>query len=75
MEKNINCFGTTVLGERGQVVIPAGVRKKGALKKGDRFIVFSDADHLIVLLKGNQLNKIISHISTKLDQLKKIKNE
>mgnify|MGYP000488208879 CR=1 FL=1 len=73
MEKDINCFGSAVLGERGQIVIPVGIRKKSGLKKGDRFIIFSDADHLIVLLRGDRLNQIISHLSNKLSQLKKLK--
>jgi AbrB family looped-hinge helix DNA binding protein len=73
MKRNINCFGSTVLGERGQIVIPAEVRKKSGLKKGERFIVFSDADHLIFLLRGNSLKEIISRLSKKLNELKKIK--
>jgi looped-hinge helix DNA binding domain, AbrB family len=32
-------YGDTVIGERGQVVIPAELRKKFGIETGDRFLV------------------------------------
>jgi AbrB family looped-hinge helix DNA binding protein len=76
MKKDINCidyFGSTLLGKRGQIVIPIKLRKKMGLKTGDRFIIFSHSGHFIVLAGGDQLNKIVSRLSKRLDQFKKIK--
>ena len=39
---------TTVLSEKGQVVIPQEVRKRLALQKGDRFEVRVEADHVVL---------------------------
>jgi len=61
-----------VMGERGQVVIPAELRKKYKLKKGERFIVFSDNDNLIILFRGSRLSKVIAHLIKKLNKLKEI---
>ena len=72
MKRNINHFGSTVMGERGQVVIPAELRKKYKLKKGERFIVFSDNDNLIILFRGSRLSKVIAHLIKKLNKLKEI---
>jgi len=38
--QDITFFGTTTIGEKGQVVIPAEIRKKLNIKNGGKFIVF-----------------------------------
>jgi len=34
-------FGAVIMGERGQIVIPADIRKTFKIKPGDRLIVFA----------------------------------
>ena len=47
-------LGTTVLGERGQVVIPAKFRKELNLNSGDSFFVFGNEHHgMIMLMKSD----------------------
>ena len=41
-------FEVTKLGERGQIVIPLEIRKKLKLKKGDKFIVSTSGDSIIL---------------------------
>lgn len=42
-------FGTTTVGERGQVVIPADARKHFNINKGDNFLVISGGPHQEVI--------------------------
>ena len=37
--KGMKYYGDTIIGERGQVVIPAELRKKFGIETGDRFLV------------------------------------
>lgn len=55
-------FGTTTLGTRGQLVIPAGARKALKLKPGDRLIVFSGGGPLC-LVKAQAMRGFISHLT------------
>lgn len=44
------CYGTTVVGERGQVVIPADAREELNIKAGEKLIVFGNPKRGIVIL-------------------------
>ena len=76
MEKNpikdINCFGTTTVGERGQVVIPAEIRKKLKIKTGGKFIAFLTPSGAVVFIPANQFGRIISELNKKLAKLKQL---
>lgn len=54
--------GITVIGERGQVVIPQEIRKRLNLKKGSKFIVI---EHLgkIALLPERAVGDMIEHLN------------
>lgn len=58
-----NSIGVTTLGEKGQVVIPAEIRRKLKLKKGDKLIVFAKDKEMIGLSKASSLDKFLSHIT------------
>lgn len=45
----IRVYGTTVLGERGQIVIPKEARGKLKLKNGDQFLVVEHFGKLILV--------------------------
>ncbi|USN53147.1 MAG: AbrB/MazE/SpoVT family DNA-binding domain-containing protein [Candidatus Nomurabacteria bacterium] len=65
-------FGTTTLGEKGQVVIPAETRKALNLKPGDKLLVFGMGKNMITLTKFEQLEKFTNIMSKRLDGLRKI---
>ena len=70
--KNEVFYGTTTLGERGQAVVPAEARKALKLKAGDKLLVFSMNDDMLVMTKLSQLQKFASHLSKKLSSMEKI---
>ena len=68
--QDIACFGTATMGERGQIVIPAGVRKKLKIKTGEKFVVFLTPSEAVVFIPSNQFGKIISELNKKLAKLR-----
>lgn len=71
--------GTTTVGERGQVVIPSSIRKSMKIKTGDKFVVFCKHGEFIGLLRSDRfdsfLDKMTGHISNRLKEIDKLKNE
>lgn len=57
-------IGITTLGEKGQVVIPAHIRKTLKLKTGEKIIVFAKGDGMIGLSRVSNLEKISAHLAT-----------
>lgn len=64
--------GTTTIGEKGQVVIPADARKAMGLKAGDKLLVFSMGKNMVALSKFEQLEAMADTMSKRLDGLRKI---
>jgi AbrB family looped-hinge helix DNA binding protein len=59
----MKCYGSTVIGEKGQVVIPAEVRKMFGIKSGDKFLVMAGPKGVgIMLLKADSLAKFVRHV-------------
>jgi len=71
-KKRNNFYGTTTLGERGQVVIPAQAREDFKLKKGEKLLVFGIGRNMIVLVKVEQAKKFADHLSKKLKLINSI---
>jgi AbrB family looped-hinge helix DNA binding protein len=65
-------YGTTTLGEKGQVVIPAEARKKTGLKRGEKLLVFSMHDDMLVFSKLANLERLSSRLEKRLDTLKTV---
>lgn len=61
--------GTTVLGERGQIVIPKEVREKYALKKGDKFIVAIGHQDAIALIPMQKAKKILDSMTKQFNDI------
>lgn len=61
---NKHFIGVTTLGEKGQVVIPAEIRKKLKLKTGEKLIVFAKDEGMIGLSKISSLEKFASHLTS-----------
>jgi len=63
-------WGTTSVGERGQIVIPSEARKKLNLKKGSKLIVFSKGNKFIGLLKADEISEFLKRILGKIEDSK-----
>ncbi|MDO8590489.1 MAG: AbrB/MazE/SpoVT family DNA-binding domain-containing protein [bacterium] len=72
---NKHCIGITTLGEKGQVVIPAEIRKSLNLKSGEKLIVFSKDDGIIGLSKISNFEKFTSHLAKIQNLIKKQKTK
>ncbi|GIW67030.1 MAG: AbrB family transcriptional regulator [Candidatus Parcubacteria bacterium] len=64
-------YGSTIIGERGQIVIPKEARNDLKLKKGEKLLVFGMKE-MITLMKFSEAKKIMSYLEKHLENLKKI---
>jgi len=67
-------FGAVIMGERGQIVIPADIRKAFKIKPGDRLIVFAKENGPIGLIPAEKFSHFLNHMTKMLAQFKKIHN-
>jgi AbrB family looped-hinge helix DNA binding protein len=65
-------FGAVTMGERGQIVIPADIRKVFRIKPGDRLIVFAKENGPIGLIPAEQFSHFLEHLTEMLSKFKKI---
>lgn len=70
----IECFGASTLGKRGQVVIPAEIRKQMNLKPGEQFMVLL-ANDSVVFVPGDKFEKMISQLDQKVSKFKELSEE
>jgi AbrB family looped-hinge helix DNA binding protein len=64
------CYGTTSLGDRGQIVIPKEAREDLGLNKGDKLLVCGKHNKALILVKTDQLPNLIEELIKSLEQLK-----
>lgn len=55
-------YGTTTIGSRGQIVIPATARKDLNIKTGDQFVVTGKFGKILGLIKTDDLDSFIAMI-------------
>lgn len=60
---------STVMGERGQLVIPKEIRECYNLKVGDRFIIFGHGQGPIALLPAEKMHDFIEHINKQIHNM------
>jgi AbrB family looped-hinge helix DNA binding protein len=65
-------YGTTTLGEKGQVVIPAEARAKAKLVKGEKLLVFGIHNDTLIFTKASNLERFASHLEARLATLKTV---
>ncbi len=65
-------YGTTTIGEKGQIVIPAGARTAMGLKKGEKLLVFGMGHDMIALSKLSKVEQFASHLASKLDAIRTV---
>lgn len=68
--------GTVTVGERGQVVIPADIRKSFGIKAGDKLIVMAKQERkMIGLIPTEDFNRLLTQVSEFVSKMeKKISN-
>lgn len=62
MLKEVKYYGSTVIGEKGQVVVPTELRKKFGIEPGDKFLVLAGEKMGawgILLVKADVLSKVV----------------
>ena len=65
-------YGTTTLGEKGQIVIPAEARKTMGIKKGEKLLVFGMGCDMLALSKLSKVEQFASHLSGRLGAIRGI---
>lgn len=69
-------LGTTTVGERGQIVIPAEAREALEVNAGDKFVVFGDPHgNSITLLKADVVSRFADIFMNKSEKFEKMAQE
>ena len=76
MQKQI-FYGSTTVGERGQIVLPVKLRKDLKINKGDKLLVILDPrGSRINLINPDAMSKFLDMVSENINQIKtKIKDK
>lgn len=70
------CFGTAVVGPRGQLVIPVEARKELGIDTGNKFLVFGHFEGLgLIFIRVEAAEKMLNIISSRLDEVMKLVKE
>lgn len=65
-------YGTTTVGEKGQIVIPAEARQAMSIEKGDKLLTFGIGSNMVALVKLSELEQFATHLSNRLESIRKI---
>jgi len=71
-KNNEKFFGTTTVGQKGQVVIPVEARSRLKLKTGEKLLVFGMAHDMLVISKLSDFEKLASLMTRRLKSISKI---
>jgi len=67
--------GSTTVGERGQIVLPAEMRKKHGIKPGDKLLVISNplpnGAWAIMLMESSVLNQVLKDMTENIGKILK----
>jgi bifunctional DNA-binding transcriptional regulator/antitoxin component of YhaV-PrlF toxin-antitoxin module len=70
------CFGTAVLGPRGQLVIPVEARKELGIDTGGKVLVFGHfGGRGLILIKVEAVEEFVNIMSSRLDEANKLVKE
>ncbi|MCE9586376.1 AbrB/MazE/SpoVT family DNA-binding domain-containing protein [Candidatus Uhrbacteria bacterium] len=62
-------LGSTVMGERGQVVIPKEFRDKMGLESGSRLVVMQHGDGPVCLVKAEEMKDFVKAMYDKVNSV------
>jgi AbrB family looped-hinge helix DNA binding protein len=70
----LKCYGSTVVGPRGQVVIPVSARKELGIESGDTLLTFEALGYHrgLLLVKVDTLEEMLGMMSNGLGQFEKM---
>ena len=73
----LRCYGSTTVGPRGQIVIPASARKELGIESGDTILAFAalGGHRGLLLLKADTLEEMLGMMNEGLAQIEKLINE
>ncbi len=70
------CFGTAVLGPRGQLVIPMEARKELGIDSGNKLLVFGHfGGRGLIFIKAEAAEELLNVMSSRLDEVAKLVKE
>jgi AbrB family looped-hinge helix DNA binding protein len=64
--KHATFYGTTTLGERGQIVIPAEARKTLNLNKGEKLLVFGTGEDMLSVIRLSTAEQLATKLADRL---------
>ncbi|MBM3254266.1 MAG: AbrB/MazE/SpoVT family DNA-binding domain-containing protein [Candidatus Omnitrophica bacterium] len=65
-------YGTVTVGERGQIVIPSGLRKTLDIKSGDQLMVFAKIDRKVInLMLSKDFSKFLERAAKVISKLER----
>lgn len=69
-------FGSATVGERGQIVIPAGARQALEIKPGDKLLIFSGLHgNALNVMKSEQVTRFVSRAMERLSKIEELARE
>jgi AbrB family looped-hinge helix DNA binding protein len=70
------CYGSTIVGPRGQLVIPADARRELGIDAGTRLLVFSHfGGRGFIFVKVDAVEELLNMASRRLDEFSKLLSE
>lgn len=67
------CFGTAVLGPRGQLVIPVEARKELGVDTGNKFLVFGHFEGQgLIFMKVEAAEELLNAVTSRLDEIARL---
>ncbi len=70
------CYGSTVVGPRGQLVIPADARRELGIDVGTKLLVFSHfGGRGFIFVKVDAVEELLNMASRRLDEFSKLLSE
>jgi AbrB family looped-hinge helix DNA binding protein len=73
-----NFYGSTTVGERGQIVLPAKLREELNISPGDKLLVLSGGppgNEAVMILRANALNDMMQAMNRHFQELLEQANE
>ena len=65
-------YGTTTVGEKGQVVIPVEARQAMGVERGEKLLAFGIGENMLALVKLSEVEQLATHLSSRLEGIRKI---
>jgi bifunctional DNA-binding transcriptional regulator/antitoxin component of YhaV-PrlF toxin-antitoxin module len=70
------CFGSTVVGPRGQIVIPVEARKELGIDTASKLLVFGHfGGRGLIFIKAEAAEELLNIMSSRLDEVAKLVKE